>query len=181
MRHPRFGFGLFTLVVFATTIAACTDLTEPGPDAPEAEVAGLLGPLLAPPALVECPADIAMATDGVIDGLGGVIGLAGHTVVAPALAVDSAGTFTVGVPASRYLEITINPKGGSGYQFNEAIAVTLDYSRCPADLLGDASISVWQIDPDTKLFVEQMGGVNDVVNRKVTFLTDHLSTFSIAH
>jgi hypothetical protein len=39
---------------------------------------------------------------------------------------------------------------------------------------------VWHIDPLTKTFLEDMGGVDDKVARTVTFSTDHFSGYAIA-
>ena len=49
----------------------------------------------------------------------------------------------------------------------------------PATTSGLA-LSVWHIDVTTKALLENMGGVNDTVARKITFSTPHLSGYAVA-
>lgn len=102
----------------------------------------------------------------------------GVAVTVPAGAVLEPTKFRIRIPSSPYAEVEIHANGQEHYQFLLPVVITIDYSRC-ATTSGD--LTAWQIDPTTKVLLENMGGVNDVLNQRVTFSTTHLSGYAIAN
>lgn len=157
-------------------IAACAEAGDPvalGPDQPSLASSG--------PVLVECPVETEESVTGTIKVTGGSIRLRNHELNLPMRAVTVSQGFRVATPVSNYMELQVNADGHKDFKFNSPGTVTIDYSRCSRSNIDKAPLSVWQIDPVTKELLEYMGGVDDKESRTVTFTTDHLSTFSIAH
>ncbi|HEX2166845.1 MAG TPA: hypothetical protein VHG09_06355 [Longimicrobiales bacterium] len=122
------------------------------------------------------PSTSSRATIGV---LGGSIRAGGVTMTVPVGAVLQATEFRMQVPSSQYAEVEIHANGQEHFQFLAPVVISMDYSRCsmPSGVL----LSAWHIDPDTKSLLENMGGVNDVLNQRVIFSTMHLSGYAIAN
>lgn len=114
----------------------------------------------------------------VIGVLGGSVSAGGVTMTVPAGAVLQNTEFRVHVPSSTYAEAEIRANDQPHFQFLAPVVITMDYSRCdtPAGLL-----AVWHIDPETKSLLENMGGINDALNQRMTFSTMHLSGYAIAN
>ena len=165
--------------VLALLIGACSDPTVGRPEAapPPAQVAAEA----AGRSLIECPTDQTQSAEGVIGVLGGALSAGGTTINIPAGAVLSATTFKLVVPASKYMEVTINGGLLSHFDFEQPVSVTIDYSRCADAALGTTPLSVFYVDDSTKTFLEEMGGSDDRAARKITFVTDHLSGYAIAN
>lgn len=157
-------------------IAACAEAGDPVALSPDEPSLASTGPIL-----VECPVSIEESTTGSIKATGGSIRLRNHELRLPPQAVNAPQGFRVGAPVSNYMELQLTADGHKDFSFNRASTVTIDYSRCARSNIDKAPLSVWQIDPVTKELLEYMGGVDDKESRTVTFSTDHLSTFSIAH
>lgn len=157
-------------------LTACGEAGDPVSFQPDPRSLASTGPVL-----VECPAGIEESVTGEISAVGGSIRLRNHEMRLPTLAVTAPTEFRVATPVSNYMELKVNAKGQESFQFKTPGTVTIDYSRCSRSNIDKAPLSVWQIDPDTKELIEYMGGVDDKEARTVTFQTDHLSTFSIAH
>lgn len=164
--------------VLALLIGACSDPTVGRPEVaqPTAQVAEAAGK-----SLIECPTDRAQTAEGVIGALGGALTAGGTTINIPAGAVLSATTFKLVVPASKYMEVTINGGPLDHFDFELPVSVTIDYSRCPDAALGTDPLSVFYVDDSTKTFLENMGGTDDRAGRRITFVTDHLSGYAIAN
>lgn len=133
------------------------------------------------PTLVECPANEEESVTGTISTIGGAIHLRNHALTLPALAVSAPTDFRLATPVSNYMELEVKAGGQDSFTFNRTGTITIDYSRCTRSNVDKAPLSVWKIDPETKELIEYMGGVDDKEARTVTFQTDHLSTYSIAH
>jgi hypothetical protein len=132
------------------------------------------------PQLVACPSTQPRSTIGIVGFFGGVINLGPVSVTIPRGALSLPTLLTVTVPASPYMEVDIRANNFTSFLFNSPISVSIDYSRCdPASTDGQA-LSVWHIDQVTKALLENMGGVNDPVARRITFSTPHLSGYAIA-
>lgn len=164
----------FALLLTAATLAACSDThdTAMAPDTPSLASSG--------PVLVECPVEYEISTTGTIGATGGTIHLEKHELAVPALAVTSPKGFRLAAPVSKYMELAVDAEGHDGFSFRKPVQITIDYSRCSRSNIDKAPLTVWHIDGDTKALLEDMGGIDDKLNRTVTFTTDHLSHFSIA-
>ena len=114
----------------------------------------------------------------VIGVLGGSVSAGGVTMTLPPGAVLSNTEFRVHVPSSPYAEVEIRANGQQHFQFVAPVVIAMDYSRCN---VSSGALTAWHIDPDTKSLLENMGGVNDVLNRRVMFSTMHLSGYAIAN
>lgn len=163
------AFGLLLL-------AACAEGGDPVSLAPDAASLASSGPTL-----VECPVNTEESTTGTITAVGGSLTLHKHQLSLPAVAVSAPQDFRMAAPVSNYMELQVRAGNKDSFQFKRTGTITIDYSRCTRSNVDKAPLTVWQIDPETKELLEYMGGVDDKVARTVTFQTDHLSTFSIAH
>lgn len=154
--------------------AACSDASGPGTDLREAE-------LRTSPALLECPTSTTTSSSALITPLlGGVVSVGNTAIVVPVGAVLQPVDIRVTVPASRYVEAEIVAGEAEHFLFSKTVIVSLDYSRCSRDDIRLRQLSAWHIDPVTKQLLAPMGGVDDKLLRRVTFLTDHLSGYAIA-
>ena len=172
------------LAVAALALLGCSDVAtrpesgkvvteEPGPT-PTPD------PGVAQRRLIECPTNQASAASGLIGVLGGTIAAAGSSISLPAGAVLTATLIDLTVPASTYMEIDIKANGLLTFLFLKTVTVTIDYSRCPTSVTQGKTLSVWLIDTQTKALLLNMSGVDDPVQRRMTFTTDHLSGYAIA-
>ena len=103
---------------------------------------------------------------------------AGIELAIPAGALAGPTQFEVRVPASTYAEVEIRANGQDHFQFLLPVVISIGYDRCGTP---SGQLSAWHIDPETKVLLENMGGVHDEVNRRVTFSTMHLSGYAIAN
>jgi hypothetical protein len=78
------------------------------------------------------------------------------------------------------MEVDIRANNFTSFLFNSPISVSIDYSRCDPASTDGRALSVWHIDEQSKALLQNMGGVNDPVARKITFSTPHLSGYAIA-
>lgn len=136
--------------------------------------------ILASVSLLECPSDVTLSTSGAVGVLGGVVSLAGTLVSVPPEALLAPVTVDIEIPASRYMLVDLGVNGQDHWQFLASVAVTIDYSRCRVGLL-EPPVTVWHVDPQTGALLEHMGGVDNRLLQKVTFLTDHFSGYAIAN
>lgn len=157
-------------------LTACGEAGDPVSLQPDQAAFASTGPVL-----VECPNNTEESATGTVKATGGSIKLHKHELRLPPQAVNSPQGFRVATPVSNYMELKLKADGHDHFNFKRAGTVTIDYSRCTRSNVDKAPLSVWQIDPHTKELLEHMGGVDDKEARTVTFETDHLSTFSIAH
>ena len=162
-----------TPVLFALA-TACSDASGPDTDLREAQ-------LRAGPSLIECPtSSTASATGLVTPLLGGTVAVGNTAIVVPIGAVLEPVDIRVTVPASRFVETEIVAGSADHYLFSKTVIVSIDYSRCERDDIRLRRLTAWHIDPVTKQLLAPMGGVDDKLLRRVTFLTDHLSGYAIA-
>jgi hypothetical protein len=169
--HLRFvTVALLAAVACSGGPSATNWISDPGPRALQS----------GPANLIVCPAATAQASSGLIGPLGGVLTVGGATVLIPPNAVLLPTTFTLTVPASKYLEIEVTPAGGTHYTFAAPVAVTIDYSRCGRRDLDSSDLSVWYIDSQTKALLQNMRAVQDRLTHTVTFTTLHFSGYAVA-
>ena len=133
------------------------------------------------PTYLACPVETTERSLGVIGSLGGLLSLGGNAVSFPQGAVPEPTAFVITVPRGDLMEVDVNAVGIWHYVFQTPVTVTIDYSRCPAAATEGKSLSVWWVSPLTKLPLQNMGGTNDPVNRRITFTTDHFSGYVIAY
>ena len=170
---------LIALAAALATGAGCTAERPTSPSAPS-RLLGLGGWGSSTPKLLVCPTSAAQSATAVIDALGGTLTAGGMTVVIPANAVLAPTSFTLTVPASQYVEIEVGAGGADHYVFLQPVVVVLSYSRCGGGSLLSAPYQAWNIDPDSKALLENMGGVDSKLTHTVTFSTLHFSGFAIA-
>ena len=128
--------------------------------------------------LLECPAAQPQTFSGNVGLLGGVLSGAGVRVIIPAGALLGLTELEVRVPASPYAEIEVTANGQEHFQFLQPVIMSIDYSRC-GNISGP--MSVWHIDTETKTLLENMGGINDILGRRMIFSTLHLSGYAIVN
>jgi hypothetical protein len=139
----------------------------------------LLPPPPPPATLAVCPTDQTQSTSSIIDALGGTVSIGGTSVVIPIGDLLSPTSIGLSIPASQYMEIGVTANGGH-FLFQTPITITLDYSRCSADIQQKTTLSVWNIDPNTKQLLQNMGGVDNKLTHQITFTTIHLSGYALA-
>jgi hypothetical protein len=115
-----------------------------------------------------------------VTALGGTVSLGGTAVRIPVGALAAATTITLTVPASQYMEIEVTANNLTSFVFQQAVSVTIDYSRCSAAEASKSPLSVWHINTQTKQLLENMGGVDDKTTHSITFTTGHLSGYAVA-
>jgi hypothetical protein len=167
----------FTTVVLAAALTACSEPTtaptfdESTPSLNETQTAS---------GLLQCRRVLFDITWGLVGPLGGLLSLDGHSITLPPLALDRLSLVTLRTPSTRFVEVEARVNGRDHFEFGQPVTVVLDYSRCQPWEIGPAPLTVWQIDPDTKAFIRDMGGVDDRANRRISFTTDHFSGYAVA-
>ncbi|HEX6533742.1 MAG TPA: hypothetical protein VF041_04045 [Gemmatimonadaceae bacterium] len=127
--------------------------------------------------LLACPASTSQSATAVIGPRGGTLSVGRFAIRIPEHAVAQPTTFVFDVPASPYLEVDIHAAGIAHYEFARRATVTLDYSRCGADLSGE--FDAWYID-DSGTKLHRMHGHSEPGRQLFVFKTDHLSRYAIA-
>jgi hypothetical protein len=133
-----------------------------------------------PTKLLVCPSGTAQSATGVIGSLGGVLSVGGTSVTIPANAVLQPTSFTLTVPASKYVEIEVTAGDADHYLFSQPVVVAIDYGRCGGGSLLSTPHQAWNIDPATKALLENMGGVDSKLTHTVVFSTIHFSGYALA-
>jgi hypothetical protein len=175
------------LCLAATALIGCSDVTRPpdgridpdttGTDTTETpDTTGI-----SQRRLIECPTTQPVSSSLIISNLlGGVVSAAGSSILIPPLALSVPTLITLTVPASTFMEIEIRANDLASFLFRSNVVVTIDYSRCAPSVTQGKTLTVWQIDTQTKALIENMNAVNDPANRRMTFTTNHLSGYAIA-
>lgn len=154
-------------------LGACGDAS--GPVEPEVSLLRASGTLL------ECPTNESSSASGLVTPLlGGTVAVGGTAIVVPAGGVLEPVPISVTVPASRFVEAEIRAGSAEHFLFSKTVIVSLDYSRCDREDIQRLPLTAWHIDPVTKELFAPMGGVDDKLAKRVSFLTDHLSGYAIA-
>jgi hypothetical protein len=181
MRTSRIRF--VGAIMALVAIGSCAD----GPTAPSklepsassdssANLFGLFGPRP-----LYCPTSQTQTTTNVVDALGGLLSVAGTTVLVPAGALLGPTQITVTVPASNFMEIDVTVAGTEHFLFELPITVTVSYARCSSFLARFFPLTAWHWDPETRKFLERMPSIDNKLTRTVTFTTPHLSGYIIAN
>jgi len=131
--------------------------------------------------LLVCSVAAPATGSAVIGPNGGSLVVAGHAMVVPKGAVPTPTRFTMDVPASPYIEVTIHPDNEEHYSFKRPVVITLSYSRCTDAELPAKPLRAWWIDPRTKNSLGVMAGFDDRHDKRVVLFTDHLSGYAVAH
>lgn len=162
-----------TLIAATCAILAACDHTRVAEPAGE-DYVGLEASVL----LAVCQLEPAVEFMGTAGLAGGTLTGAGVTMSIPAGALTKSTSFLVRIPSSPHAEVEIRANGQEHYQFAQPVVIAIDYDRCGTP---SGELTAWHIDPVTKELLEEMGGVNDVVNQRVIFSTMHLSGYAIAN
>ena len=131
--------------------------------------------------LLECPSDERGSAEELILPLGGLVRLGGNEVVVPGGALVGATEISIESPSSPHMRVDLRANDQDHWQFLLPVTVTIDYSRCAAEALDGGPLSVWHIDTRTGELLENMGGIDDRLLRRITFTTDHFSGYAIAN
>ena len=179
---------LLAAALASVALGACSDApTTPKPAAKPAATSAAPSSLLGlnlgfgGPTYVQCPAYTSQSTTGLIGPLGGVLALGNQVVNIPEGALLSTQLFQLTVPASSYMKVDVTAVGLDHFLFQKPISVTIDYSRCADTATAGKDLEVWYVSPLLNMPLDNMGGVNDPTNRRITFSTDHLSGYVIAY
>lgn len=142
----------------------------------------LTSPRISQPKLLACPSNETFSASALLDPLlGGVVSAAGSSISVPSGALTVPSIVALTVPAANTVEVDASIVGVEHAVFNEPVTVTIDYSRCGQSSIENRTLSVWYLDPITRDPIENMHGVDDRANRKITFTTDHFSAYAIAY
>ena len=167
----RFAAPAFALLLWS----GCSEPTAPA-DGP----ANLLGSNSSS-VLLTCPTSTTQSASGLIEAaVGGTVSVGGHSVTIPAGALLGDATVSLTVPASKYVEIDLKVNGGEHFVFQAPVVVTISYDRCSRSNLLRAPLTAWYIDGQSKALLENMGGIDDKLLRRVTFTTPHFSAYAVA-
>ena len=176
MTRSRLRSKLLVLTSALLAAAACDRSTPAELSIPAPQHAVTVGSTL-----LECPTDQTKSVTGTIDILGGTLTLDGHSISLPAGAVLLPTTFTLTVPASNYMAISITANGQHSFQFEKAVSVTISYQRCSRSNISKSDLTAWHYDSATNTLLEHMGGSDNKISRAVTFGTTHLSEYVLAN
>ena len=111
-------------------------------------------------------------------GLGHSMGVLGTWTTIPSGAVGTTQTFQATSLSGSLVGVDVHAVGQTSYRFRQPITITIDYSRCGTV---QGPLHVWYIDPVTHALLEDMGGVNDVFLKTISFTTTHLSIYAVAN
>ena len=170
-------------VLAFSVVSSCADAPtapsrlEPATSADSS--AQLLG--LFRPRPLYCPTSEAQTTTSVLDAVGGVISVAGTSVLVPAGALLGPTSITLTVPASSFMEIDVSVEGTEHFLFQLPITVTVSYARCGSLLARFLPLDAWYWNPETRRLLELMPSIDNKLTRTVTFVTPHLSGYIIAN
>jgi hypothetical protein len=164
--------------VYLTVLLALTACDAP--QATEAPAEGEEAAILVGDRLVSCPSDTTLARSRLIRLRGGLLSLAGSSVLVPAEALLEPIRLQMKLPASEYMLVVLRVNGQQHWQFQAPVTVTIDYSRCGLGLL-DPPVRVWNVNPRTGELLAPMISVDNRLLNKVIFLTDHFSGYAIAN
>jgi hypothetical protein len=171
------------LVAALLVVGSCRDQTTapvtPGSTGGSAPASGLFNQ--SGPVLLACPTNETQSTSGLIGDLGGTLSLGGTSVAIPLGALLGPTTVEMTIPAGRDMEVDLTVNGGQHITFLQPVVVTIDYSRCNRLNTLLRRLSVWNIDPDTKALLQDMGGVDNKLAQTIVFLSTHFSGFAIAY
>lgn len=169
--------GVALLAVGISCSDAPTAPTTPSNGNQPSQLLGLWGS----PRLLYCPSSETQTTSALIGVDGGTVSLGGTSVTLPLGSLLDATTVELTIPAGQYMEVDLTVNGGQHTTFLQPVVVTIDYSRCNRLSTLLRILSVWNIDPDSKALLENMGGVDDKLLQTITFTTLHFSGFAIAY
>ncbi|MDB4880918.1 MAG: hypothetical protein JWL60_2364 [Gemmatimonadetes bacterium] len=131
--------------------------------------------------LLQCePPAAAQTVTGVIGLPGGTLQVGGTRMVIPENAVPTPTTFTLTVPRSPFVEISVRAGDAEHYLFQRPVLVTIDYGRCAGSLDPVRPVTAWHIDEGSRSLLENMRGLDVRLTRSITFSTGHLSGYAVA-
>jgi hypothetical protein len=169
--------GRVLVILGLAVLAACGDSGPTAPTEPRA-TGNLLGSSSGPK-LVECPTDETKTKTALIGAMGGTLAIDGTSVVFPAGALPGLTTVTLTIPASKYVEITVETDGPDYFPVKQPI-VTISYSRCQRTDVLTKPLTAWYIDSETKDLLEEMISTDNKLTQSVTFTTFHFSGYAVA-
>ena len=179
-------FKRLALPIAALALLACSDATRPEvgvnrpdttqtPDTTRPDTTGI-----SQRRLIECPTTQTATASAFIGVLGGTVAAAGTSISLQAGSLLTSTLMRVTVPASTYMEVEVTAADLLAFVFVKPVTITIDYSRCPTSVTQGKTLTVWHINTQTKLLIENMNGVNDPAQRKISFTTGNLSGYAIA-
>jgi hypothetical protein len=131
---------------------------------------------------LKCPTDQSVSESANVGPLGGLVtALPTATSIAlPAGSLLGLTNIEVTVPASKYMLVDITADDAEHFLFALPVTVTIDYSRCDASEVGIGALSVYVLDPEDNRLTDKMVSVDNRLLRRITFATDHLTSYVVA-
>jgi hypothetical protein len=179
-RITKFNFMLALVLAAACSSERTPPTRAVSPDRPAASLLTGGRGEVQQASLIECPSTTTQTSSTLIGPEGGILAVGNTRVVVPANAVLFPTTFSLTVPASKYVEIDVKAVGIEHFQFLRPVIVTIDYGHCNSPDIAETDLSVWNIDPVTKALLEQMPSVENKLTRTITFATIHFSGYAVA-
>jgi hypothetical protein len=99
----------------------------------------------------------------------------------PPGAVSEPTTFTMSVHGMPAVRVDIRAGNADHYVFQRPVTIAIDYSRCGSAADNLPTFSAWYVDNSGNTLLQDMGGLDDRANRRITFATDHLSGYAVAY
>jgi hypothetical protein len=174
----RTNWATTLLVSLLAITVACSEPTAPGSRNP-ASVFATTDPER-PVKLVTCPSKVLALSFAVLGPQGGQLTAGPATLAVPPGALSAARVFAISVPRSRYMDVQILALGDEHFVFDQPVTITLDYSRCDLDELGEESLTAWFVDTESLQPLTPMLTEDDRLARRAVFVTDHLSRYALA-
>lgn len=165
-----------TLAVLTLAALACQPNDRERPASPT-EPRALLG---LPIHLLSCPTSEDLAVTGlVLPDSGGTLQLRKWRLQVPPRAVSEPTEITMHVPAGDAVQVQFTANGADHLQFRLPVTVTASYDRCLLPPLG--LLVAWYWDPTSGELLQPMPSRTNLLQKTVTFWTDHFSGFVIAN
>ena len=171
------------LIALSLALTSCSEGSSPvAPEvaAPpqvqsDAELLGLLSPVLNKVGLLQCRALPEAYATARIGSEGGTLRVGPHTLTIPRGALDRTVTITAYAPSGRYNHIEFQPHG---LEFDRPASLTMSYANC--DVLG--SLLPKHIAYTTERFkiLYLLQSVDNLLQKKVTGRVDHFSDYVLA-
>ena len=131
--------------------------------------------------LLECPFPVASVTMATVGPSGGTVSAGGSSIRIPSRALLQPTLITVATGTSDYVDVDITAGNAEHFQFERPVTITIAYDRCSAASTESEELGAWYVDSYTKAPIAPMDATDDKSARAVSFDTDHLSSYAVAH
>ena len=171
------------LIALSLALTSCSEGSSPvAPEvaAPpqvqsDAELLGLLSPVLNKVGLLQCRALPEAYATARIGSEGGTIRVGPHTLTIPRGALDRTVTITAYAPSSRNNRVEFAPHG---LEFDRPASLTMSYANC--DVLGSLLPKHIAYVNDRLRILYLLESVDNLLQQRVTGRLDHFSEYALA-